>query len=54
MQYKIDINALIDRVVSENVEINVTIQPDRTEVNIQPWKPFEMKCPYDNGKKNKE
>lgn len=48
MERLIDIDALIDRVVTDKVEIQVTIEPDRIEVNIQPWKPYEMKCPYGN------
>jgi hypothetical protein len=48
MERQIDINALIDRVVTDKVEIQVIIDPDRIEVNIQPWKPYEMKCPYGN------
>ena len=46
MERQIDVNALIDRVIADNVEIQVTIEPDRVEINIQPWKPYEMKCPY--------
>ena len=46
MEGQIDVNALIDRVIADNVEIQVTIEPDRVEINIQPWKPYEMKCPY--------
>lgn len=46
MERQIDVNALIDGVIADNVEIQVTIEPDRVEINIQPWKPYEMKCPY--------
>ena len=46
MERQIDVNALLDRVIADNVEIQVTIEPDRVEINIQPWKPYEMKCPY--------
>lgn len=49
MERQIDVNAMIDRVIADNVEIQVTIEPDRVEINIQPWKPYEMKCPYDKG-----
>ena len=26
-------------------EITVTIEPDRQEIQVEPWKPFEYKCP---------
>ena len=48
----VDINKLIDRVVSEKIEIQVTMEPDRTEITIQPWKPYEIKWPY--GMESKE
>ena len=51
MREPVDINALVDRVVADKVEVQITIEPERTEVNIQPWKPYEMKCPYANGAK---
>ena len=49
--YHVDIEELVKRVVAEKIEVQITIEPDRTEINIQPWKPYEMKCPYANGAK---
>ena len=51
MEYQVDIEALVRRVVEDKIEVQITIEPDRTEINIQPWKPYEMKCPYANGAK---
>ena len=48
MEYQVDILALARMVVEDKIEVQITIEPDRTEVNIQPWKPYEMKCPYAN------
>ena len=27
-------------------EINIELTPERTTINIAPWKPFEYQCPY--------
>ena len=51
MEYQVDIEALVRRVVEDKIEVQITIEPDRTEINIQPWIPSEMKCPYANGAK---
>ena len=40
------IKGLIDRVKTEQVEVQMTLEPERTEIIIQPWKEIEMKCPY--------
>lgn len=41
-----DIYEMIEAVKTQQVEIQITLEPDRTEINIQPWKPFKMQCPY--------
>ena len=38
--------ALIDRVVKDKVEVTIRITPDEEEITVKPWKPYEMKCPY--------
>lgn len=48
----IDLNALIDRVMTDKVEIEVRIMPDtEMEITMRPWKPFETRCPYDKTQK---
>lgn len=37
--------ALMDK-ASEGFEVHIRLTQDETEVEIMPWKPFEMKCPY--------
>lgn len=37
---------LIDRVKVDKVEITVTIEPERTEITVQPWRPYTPVCPY--------
>lgn len=36
------------QMVKEGYEVHMTYEPDRTEVEIMPWKPFEYRprCPY--------
>ena len=49
------IKTIVERVTKEvsekQVEATVEISPDNIHISIQPWKPFEMKCPYDNGER---
>ena len=40
------IKMLIDRVVKDKIEVHLEFTPESTIVEIQPWKPYEMKCPY--------
>lgn len=44
----IDFNELIEKATKERCEITIVYEPDRTEVTIQPWKPFQYSCPYAN------
>lgn len=37
---------LIDRVVKDQIEVHIEFTPETTSVDIMPWKPYEMKCPY--------
>ena len=30
------------------------IEPERTEITMQPWKPYKMTCPYANVKENND
>lgn len=40
------IQMLMDRVVRDKVEIHLEFTPENTTIDIQPWKPYEMRCPY--------
>lgn len=40
------IKMLIDRVVKDQIEVHIEVSPENTSINIQPWKPYEIKCPY--------
>ena len=40
------LDELIDRVKVDKVEIIVTIEPGRTEISVQPWRPYTPVCPY--------
>ena len=45
--------ALMDK-ANEGFEVHIRLTQDETEVEIIPWKPFEMKCPYGYGKVEQE
>ena len=42
----VNLGELIDRVVRERISITINVEPDRAEIQIEPWKPFEYHCPY--------
>ncbi len=42
----IDFNKLIEKVNKEKCEIIISCEPNRTEITVQPWKPFSYSCPY--------
>lgn len=52
---KID-NELLDKlvkmVVDNKVEVDISVAPDSMDIKIEPWKPYEIKCPY--GKDDKD
>lgn len=43
---ELSLNELIDLVRDRQVEITLTIEPGRTEMIIQPWRPYTPVCPY--------
>ena len=47
------IKTIVERVTQavteKQVEATVEISPGNIHISISPWKPFEMKCPYDKG-----
>lgn len=48
-------NMLVDRVVKDKIEVHLEFTPENISIEIMPWKPYEMKCPYaerkeENGK----
>jgi len=45
------IEALVIKVVNDHVEATIDIEPDRVNINVSPWKPYEMRCPYAIGNK---
>ncbi len=36
----------IEKANKDKVEIQIIIEPERIEFSLQPWKPYEMRCPY--------
>lgn len=40
------IDKLVKAVVEDNVEAEIEIRPDGMNIRVEPWKPYEMKCPY--------
>ena len=44
------IKTIVERVTQavteKQVEATVEISPENIHISINPWKPFEMKCPY--------
>lgn len=45
----INFDELIEKVIKNRCEVSINIEPDRTEITIQPWKPFTYSCPFKNG-----
>lgn len=43
---ELSLSELIDLVKDRQVEITMTFDPERTEVTIQPWRPYTPVCPY--------
>lgn len=41
-----DIDGLVKQAVENQVSITINIEPDHSELHIEPWKPFEYQCPY--------
>lgn len=48
-----EIMEIIERVtrdvVVNQLEATISIQPDMFSIELQPWRPYEMKCPYGKG-----
>ena len=44
------IKTIVERVtqavIDKQVEASIEISPDNVHISINPWKPYEMKCPY--------
>lgn len=38
--------------LKKKVEVDISVMPNCMEIKIEPWKPYEMKCPY--GKDDKD
>ena len=47
-----ELNNLIDRVIKDKIEVHIEVTPDNTTIDIQPWKPIEMHCPYGRAGEN--
>lgn len=43
---KLDIDKMVSRVIQDQREVEIEMTPEGYRVSIQPWKPFEYKCPY--------
>lgn len=46
------ITNLTKQVIENKVEVQIDIAPDNIQIGIQPWEPYELKCPY--GYKNEK
>lgn len=46
------LDKLVDMVVEKKVEVDINVMPDCMEIKIEPWKPYELKCPYGKDDKN--
>ena len=42
------VNKLLDK-VKDGYEVHMRFTEEETEIEVMPWKPFEMKCPYGKG-----
>lgn len=49
----INFDKLIKNAVKDKYAITITVNIDNIEIHAEPWKPFEMKCPYEH-KENME
>ena len=47
------VRTLMDK-AGEGFEVHMRFTEEETEIEIMPWKPFEMKCPYGYGKENRD
>ena len=43
----IDFDKLIEEAVNKKCEITINCSLDNIEIRIEPWEPFEYKCPWD-------
>lgn len=43
---EIVIDKLVKAVVEDKVEAEIEIRPDGMDIRVEPWKHYEMKCPY--------
>lgn len=43
---ELSLSELIELVKDEQVEISMTWEPGRTEMTVQPWRPYMPVCPY--------
>lgn len=46
------LDKIVDMIVEKNIEVDINVSPDYMEIKIEPWKPYEVKCPY--GKDGKD
>lgn len=42
---------LLDK-VKDGYEVHMRFTEEETEIEVMPWKPFEMKCPYGKGEQD--
>ena len=52
--FKEGLCALSDVARTKKVEIRITIGREGTEVNVEPWQPYQPTCPYAHGRCNEE
>lgn len=42
------VRELLDR-VKDGYEVHIRVTEEETEIEVMPWEPVEMKCPYGKG-----
>ena len=45
-----DLDYFFKKAVEEKCEITINYTPENVEIHIEPWKPFEYRCPYEDVK----
>ena len=51
-QFSDIINDLLAHVVEGKIEVDINIEPERFDIQMRPFEPYRIICPYKEGKEN--